>query len=65
MEALLHSVEKTMENFTLFMNTTVTGFELMGKVFEKLQNEIYILGFWCLGITVWLAALSWRSRKKE
>lgn len=65
MEALLRSVEKTMENFVTFMKATAEGFELMTKVFEKLQNEIYMLGFWCLGITVWLVILSWRSRKKE
>jgi len=65
MEALLRSVEKTMENFVTFMKATAEGFELINKVIESQQETIHMLEFWCVGITVWLVILSWRSRNKK
>jgi hypothetical protein len=70
MEALLRSVEKTMENFVTFMKVTADAFDSIGQVIAQQQSNITTLEFWCGGLSVLFVALTicvshhiWSSRK--
>ena len=58
MEALLRSMQRTMENFVEFMKVTAEGFETLGNVIQHLHNSITTLQFWCGGLSVWCVVIT-------
>ena len=61
MEALLRSMQRTMENFVEFMKVTAEAFESLGKVIAQQQSNmsnITMLEFWCAGLSVLFVALT-------
>jgi len=58
MEALLRSMQRTMENFVEFMKVTAEAFESLGNVIQHLHNSITTLQFWCGGLSVWCVVIT-------